>query len=234
MLPKLMATALLCLPMPAQGLYLNADKPGDQVCPKLEIEVDPRIGRHEISSSNSGMVRNYQYFHQSFAPADRKDVTAFTAYDAKKKATSVGSLKGKIVVVALWGYNCDPAARMLMELAQLYPRRDKFGFEILAVNFDANRITEDSRSLGGWSAIENFKIRNKSFFEDNPIPFYVPGIGKEGASNFLDVVTSLPLLVVVDRSGHMASLDMGYEPKLVAMRLSELIREEHAATAPAK
>jgi hypothetical protein len=229
MLPKILLAMIMALPLSAQGLYLNADKPGDPTCPKMEIDIDPRVGRHETSSSRGGMIRRHQEFHQSFAMEQRKDVSLFTAYDGKKKGTSVGSLKGKFVIVALWSYNCDPSARMLMELAQLYPRRDKFGFEILAVNFDANRITEDSRALGGWAAIQNFQTRNREFLDQNPLPFYVPGLAKEGASNFVDVVYSTPLLAVIDRNGKLASLDMGYTPKLVAMRLSELIREEQAA-----
>jgi hypothetical protein len=234
MLSKLLLAAALALPLPAQGLYLNADKPGDPACPKLEVDIDSGLGRHEISGARGGMVRQYQAFHQHFAADQRKDVSAFTAYDGKKKGTSVASLKGKIVIVALWGYNCDPSARMLMELAQLYPRRDKFGFEILAVNFDANRITEDNRALGGWAAIQNFQTRNQEFLNQNPLPFYVPGLAKEGASNFVDVVYSVPLLAVIDRDGKLASLDMGYTPKLVAMRISELIREEQAAKAAGK
>lgn len=229
MFPRLALTLLLSVPLAAQGLYLNADKPGDSICPKLEIDIDPTIGRHELSGADGGMLAQHQSFHQFYAPSDRKDVSLFTAYDGKKKGTSIASLKGKLVVVALWGYNCDPSARMLMELAQLYPRKEKFGFEILAVNFDANRITEDNKALGGWAAIANFQTRNKRFLDENPLPFYVPGLGKEGASNFVNVVYSLPLLAVVDRTGHLASLDMGYEPKLVAMRLSQVIREEQAA-----
>lgn len=232
-LSRFLASLVLICPLSAQGLYLNADKPGSQVCPKMVIEIDPTVGRRELNDANSGISRNYQTIHQLFPLGSRKDVSSFAAYDAHKKGTSVASLKGKLVVVAFWGYNCDPAARMLMELAQLYPRREKFGFEILAVNFDANRITEDSRALGGWAAIENFKTRNKAFLDEYPIPFYVPGLAKEGASNFINEVTSLPLLAVVDRTGHLASLDMGYEPKLVAMRLSQILKEEQAAKAAA-
>ncbi|HXC17433.1 MAG TPA: TlpA disulfide reductase family protein [Holophagaceae bacterium] len=217
---------LLALPLSAQGLYLNADKPGDPTCPKMEIDVDPTVGGHQTSSANSGILRYSQSIHQSYPAGQRKDVSSFTAYDGKKKGTSVASEKGKIVIVALWGYNCDPSARMLMELAQLYSRREKFGFEILAVNFDANRITEDNRALGGWAAIQNFQTRNREFLDKNPLPFFVPGIGKEGASNFIDVVYSVPLLAVIDKDGKLASLDMGYTPNLVAVRLSQLIKEE--------
>lgn len=234
MIGKFLMSLLCVFPLCAQGLYYNADKPSDSVCPKYEIEVDPTVGRRELNGANSGVLLQHQTFHNVFPESDRKDVSAFTAYDGKKKGTSVSSLKGKIVVVALWGYNCDPAARMLMELAQLYPRREKFGFEILAVNFDANRITEDSRALGGWSAIENFKTRNKEFLDKNPLPFYVPGVGKEGASNFANVIYSLPVLAVIDRNGHLVSLDMGYEPKLVAMRLSQIIQEERVNDAAGK
>ncbi len=231
MLSKLVLSLSLTLPMAAQGLYLNADKPGDPTCPKLEIETDSTIGSRQLNDAHGGMVRNYQEFHLYYAADQRKDVSSFTAYDGKKKGISVASLKGKIVVVALWGYNCDPSARMLMELAQLYPRREKFGFEVLAVNFDANRVYEDNRALGGWAAIENFKTRNKEFLDQNPLPFYVPGLAKEGASNFMDVIYSVPLLAVIDREGKLASLDMGYTPKLVATRISQLIKQEQAAKA---
>ena len=231
MLSRIALSLLPVLSLSAQGLYLNANKPGDPTCPKMEITIDPTVGRHELSDARGDTTLWHQEDHQFFPPGQRKDVSSFAAYNEQKKGTSVASLKGKIVVVALWGYNCDPSARMLMELAELYPRREKFGFDILAVNFDANRITEDSKALGGWAAIKTFQTRNAAFLKQYPLPFYVPGLAKEGVANFIDTVYSLPLLAVIDRDGKLASLDIGYTPKLVAHRLSELIREEQAAKA---
>ncbi len=217
----------------AQGVYNQANKPGAATCPKIEVDVDSTVGSRQLSDANSGMVSWHQEGHVFYPKADRKDVSRFAAYDAKGKGTSVASLKGKIVVVELWGANCDPSARMLMDLAQLYERRAKFNFEILAVNFDANRISEDSHILGGWAAVNNFKMKNRDFFDQHQLPFFLPGLGKEGASNFMDVVYSLPLLCVIDADGKLASLDMGYEPQIVSKRLSQLIREAQGAPVPA-
>lgn len=229
------------LPLAAQSFYNNVDKPGDTICPRVELDKDPNIsfgargGRANggMVGANSLGVAHHMIDHQSFPLGARKDVSLFTAFDQANKPTPISSLKGKIVVVAFWSYRCEPAAEMLMELAQLYPRREKFGFEVLAINFDSTHLPSGQPTPGGWTAIKTFELRNKEFMDAHPMPFYVPGIGKEGASNFLDQFDSMPVLCVVDREGKLASLDIGYSPKLVAMRLSQILKEEQAAKAAA-
>lgn len=240
---RILAIAFVgALPLSAQAFYNNVDKPGDSICPRIEIDKDPRLAFGQPGGATSGGrvganslgVAHHQSIHEDFPAGTRKDVSLFTAFDEKNKATSVASLKGKMVVVAFWSFRCEPSAEMLMELSQLYTRREKFGFEILAVNFDTTRLPNGQPTPGGWAAIKTFEQRNKDFFGSNTMPFFVPGVGKEGASNFMDTFDSMPVLCLVDKDGKLASLDMGYTPKLVAMRLSQLIREEHASTAPSK
>ena len=234
---RLIFALLAALPLCSQGVYDNVDKPGDPICPKIEMQNDPSIAYGQGGygqGANRNDARIHQEDHVFFTPGERKDVSAFTAYDERGKGLSVASLKGKMIVIGFWGTRCDPSTRMLMEMAQLSDRRARFGFETLAVNFDANRLTEDSRIPSGWVAVKRFQQDNRPFLQAHPITFYIPGTGKEGASNFVNEVQSLPLLAVVDRNGKLASLDIGYTPKLVAHRLSQLIKEEQAAKAVGK
>lgn len=227
----------LALPMAAQGVYTNAAKPGDQICSRVVITSDPTLESRAVTDSHPAGEYFYQHGHQFFPLGQRKDVSAFKAYDEKGKGISIADLKGKIVIVGFWSANCDPSARMLMEMAQLEPRKDKFGFEMVAINFDGNDVSSAGSSdstPGGWLAVGKFKQRNRAFFEQFPLAIYMAGIGKEGPGNFLNDYNSMPAMFVIDPEGRMASADIGYTPKLVAQRLSQLIREEQAAKAAGK
>lgn len=248
----------LAIPLSAQGIFNNAAKPGDPICSRSTVSTDPSIGfgsgaelhdqmvggtlqnlgpaptsPNRSSGGNAGGTRIFEDLytkgHIAFSVGNRNDVSAFTAYGKDGKPVSIASLKGKIVVVGFWSYRCEPSARMIMEMAQLFPRREKFGFELLAVNYDASRMPDGSEATGGWAAVRSFELSNRDFFKENPFPFFIPGIGKEGAINFINQVDSLPLLAVVDRDGKLASLDSGYHDKEVGLRLSQLIKEEQAA-----
>jgi hypothetical protein len=229
----------LSAPILAQGVYTNAVKPGDPICSRVVVALDPTLERHEMSDSNPSGALMYQQGHQFFPPDLRKDVSLFTAYDEKGKGVSIASLKGKIVIVGFWSVHCDPSARMVMEMAQLEKNKDKFGFELLAVDFDGNDVASaegSSHMLGGRAAVGRFltQSNNRDFFNQNPLTVYLPGTGKEGPSNFLNSFDSMPAMFTVDPQGRLAAIDIGYTPKLTAIRLSALIRERQAAPPAAK
>ena len=228
--------SMLALPLAAQGVYTNAAKPGDPICSRVKIEHDPMLEGRAVSDSNPSGVYVYQQGHQFFAPDQRKDVSAFKAYDEKGKGVSIADLKGKIVVVGFWSVNCDPSAKMLMEMGGLLANKDKFGFEMIPVDFDGNDIssTGDSQNTpGGWIAVGRFRTRNSDFFSKSHITIYIPGRGSEGPGVFSNNLDSMPALFVVDPQGRLASVDVGYTPQLVAQRLSALIHEGQAAKAAA-
>ncbi len=233
LLPMLgLALAPLC----AQGVFTNADKPGAATCPRLmkdktSLEYSSQYG---VNSANASSKLYHQQGDWFFGPGQRKDVTAFAAYDEKAHGTSLASLKGKVVLVGLWSVHCDPSAKMLMEFASLYDKRARFGFDILAVNFDENQQggeiapNVDVSVEGGWRAINKFMIKNRSFFEASHMPVYTPGLGKEGPSNFMDMVWSLPVLFVVDREGRLAQLHIGYKDGFVGEALKRALTERPA------
>jgi thiol-disulfide isomerase/thioredoxin len=230
---SLLCLALSGLALGAQGIFNNANSPSDPTCPRIlqektELNDKSQYGRNGADAS---AVRYSQWGDQFFPPAERKDVSAFAAYDEKNKGISIASLKGKVVLVGLWSTHCDPSASMLMEFASLFPKKGQYGFEILAVNFDETQ--QDSGIEGGWRAINKFMIKNRQFFASSKMPIYTPGLGKEGASTFMDMVYSLPVLFVVDRQGKLAELHIGYKDGFVGQALMRALRERILAPVPA-
>jgi len=233
-LPSSLFLAISGLTLSAQGVFTNANSPDAPTCPrvmqeKTELNYKSQYGRNGADAS---AVRYSQWGDQFFPQAERKDVSAFAAYDEKTKGTSIASLKGKVVLVGLWSTHCDPSAKMLMEFSSLYAKRDQYGFEILSVNFDENQ--QDGGGIeGGWRAINKFRIKNRQFFDASKMPIYTPGLGKEGPSNFMDMVYSVPVLFVVDRQGRLAELHIGYKDGFVGQALMRALRERLLPPAPA-
>jgi glutathione peroxidase-family protein len=223
----------------AQGTYQNANAPDDPICPLIQRDkTSLNYGGSGALGSTGGKTGAdaaatlfYQQGGQFFPVDQRKPVSTFTAYDEKGQGTSVASLKGKVVLVGLWSTHCDPSAKMLMEFASLYAKRDQYGFEILSVNFDETQ--QDSGIEGGWRAISKFRIKNRQFFDASKMPIYTPGLGKEGASNFMDMVHSVPVLFVVDRQGKLAEIHIGYKDGFVGQALMRALRERVPAPLPA-
>jgi len=230
----------LCLTLGAQGIYQNANSPSDPICPRLEREkTSLNFGGSGGGNTTAGLkgadtthLLNYQQGRQYFPQGERKPGSTFAAYDERGKGTSVASLKGKVVLIGLWSVRCDPSAKMLLEFASLYPKREQFGFEILAVNFDESKLLDGTRPGldvyidGGWKAISKFRNTNTQFFGASKMPVYVPGLGKEGVSTFMDVVRSLPVLFVIDREGNLAQLHIGYKDGFVGEAIQRALREK--------
>jgi glutathione peroxidase-family protein len=190
-----------------------------------------------VVGAEEGVLRSFVQGATYIPQGQRRDVSAFTAFDAKAIPTSLAGQKGKVVLVGLWSTRCDPSAKMLQELASLYPKAEQFKFQILAVNFDQNQQQDDGGegAEGGWRAINKFVVRNRQFFEVSKMPVYTPGLGKQGASNFMDMVESLPALFVIDRSGNLAQVHIGYKEGYVGEALKRAILERPlppAAPAP--
>ncbi len=237
-LRSLLALAAVSV-LSAQGVFNNVNKPGDPTCPRImRDKTSLNFGGYGPPSTTAGLrgadtvaVRYSQQGDWIFPPADRKDVSAFAAYDERSKGTSIASLKGKVVLVGLWSKNCDPSAQMLREFASIYPKRAQAGFEILAVNFDENQ--QDGGGIeGGWRAINKFMIRNRQFFQENKMQVFTPGLGKEGPANFMDMVYSLPVLFVVDRQGKLAEIHIGYKDGFVGEAVMRALRERPQPIAP--
>ncbi len=228
LLPCLVLSGVLS----AQGIYLNSNKPDASVCPRLLRDKTSMEFRGYGQGADSSLKTYYQQGVQYFLQGQRKDVSVFTAYDDKDRPTSIASLKGKVVLVGLWSVHCQPSARMLMEFSRIYPKQAQYGFQLLAVNFDATQ-QDGGHIQGGWPAIDAFMTDNRRFFQASKLPVYTSGVGKEGAANFMDTVYSLPVLFVVDREGRLAQIHIGYQNGFVGKSLMQALAEHPAPAPPA-
>ena len=230
----LLMPALACT-LAAQGIFTPADKADSPICSRILRENLPMQSGSAAAATtggNAGANYSHVFYNQKgdhhFPLGARKSVQAFGVSDEAGRMTTIQQLKGKVVIVGFWSGKCEPSAKMVMELADLYPKREKFGFEVLCVNFDENSPQEGY--IGGWKAVKKFQQQNAAFFKTSKLPVYIPGIGAQGPSNFMDMVYSLPLLCVIDREGNLASMTIGYTPNFVVDSLKRVLAERPPVT----
>lgn len=228
-LPALLLTSGALL---AQGVFTKPTEPGSTICPRLMRDKDSldygtgTPGMNTTSGNRGGSMALTAHFQKGggFIPRElRKSVAGFAGISEKGVATPVSSFKGKVVAIGFWSVNCDPSMRMLMDFAALCDKRTKFGFELMAVNFDEHRPVEGLN--GGWRVVQSWSAKNKDLLAKAPIPMYVPGIGEQGPAQIFDPVMSVPLFALVDAEGRLAHLQIGYQPEDLVKALKPILLE---------
>lgn len=105
---------------------------------------------------------------------------------------SLGSLRGRVVVVDFWATWCGPCQQELPALQRLYEEHAARGLEIVAISVDA-----------GPEAVAPYARQARLTF-----PVVLGGI----AVQTLYRVTALPTLFLVDRAGVIRFYQIGYAP----------------------
>ncbi|HJV23109.1 MAG TPA: TlpA disulfide reductase family protein [Holophagaceae bacterium] len=197
--------------------------PGSSSCPRREIDADRRMG--PAQARNPSATRDAWAKSEGemvFPSGERKDASAFTCYDENKKAVSIASLRGKVVVVGIWASACEPSIHALAEMAQLQPMGDQKGFAILPCHLES------------WVNTGQVRRSNPAYFKDTK--FYKAGLGSEGIISNLSVgpdLTALPTTIVIDREGKVAYVWTGLAGNRLVQRLSQVLREGAVPAKPA-
>lgn len=216
----------------AQGIFTKPTEPGSSICPRVirtrdSLDYGTGTPGFNTTSGNAGagagMTAHYQKGGGFIPKGLRKDVSNFAGFSEKGATVPISNFKGKVVVIGLWSVNCDPSMRMLMDFAALSDKRSKFGFEIMAINFDENRPVDGL--TGGWRAISSWSTKNRELLDKAPIPMFTPGVGAQGAAQILDPIYSVPLFAVVDAAGKLAHMQVGYETDDVIKALKPILME---------
>src|SRR5512137_3010152 len=90
------------LALSAQGIFDKPNTPDSPTCPRIMRDKNAmEIGAHGLGAG-SMMALYHQQGDWFYPRAERKDVSSFAALDSKGNATTIASLKGKVVLVGLW------------------------------------------------------------------------------------------------------------------------------------
>jgi len=126
-----------------------------------------------------------------------------------------GDGKAKVLVVDFWASWCAPCKRSLPELKDIAARYQERGVVVVGVNREPMNVPA-ARDV--WQALK---------------PGFDSVIDNAGLGERLGL-TSLPSSYVVDRTGRIRHLHLGYtEPAVLERELDALLAEDGGATSPA-
>lgn len=209
---------------PSAPLNYKPASGGEKSCPRME-EKDPSVfdaaRRNQTRSPGSEAVRTPgplpvdASVGAALIPADRrKSASAFSVLDPAGKPLEVAGQKGKAVAVVFWQVSCGPSLDLLLELADLQKREEKFGFVAWPVNYDTDR----------WMRARPFIEKNRKSLGEARL--FVPALGEKGSQMLAPVLEALPAWFILDRQGRIAVQATGYEPKALVNALKKVLMEE--------
>lgn len=157
-----------------------------------------------------------------FPVEQRKSANGFAAMDKDGKVVRVSERKGKVIVIGLWATLCQASGVELLELADLQPKGEKYGFEVWPVNYD-----EKDR----WPRVAAYmQVNGKAL---GGVRVFVPGLGKEGVATLAELVPALPAIFIIDREGRLAAQYAGYQPGALMGALKAIMTEKPSTPAAA-
>jgi hypothetical protein len=209
---------------PAAPLTYKPAGPKDKFCPRME-ENDPSLfdsaRRNQTRSPGSDALRGPGLVPVDAAlgaalipPEKRKSAATFTVQDNTGKSLGVAAQKGKAVAVVFWQVSCGPSLDLLLELADLQKREDKFGFVAWPVNYDTDR----------WVRAKPFIEKNRKSLGEARL--FVPALGEQGTQVLAPALEALPAWFILDRQGRVAVQATGFEPKALVNALKKVLMED--------
>jgi thiol-disulfide isomerase/thioredoxin len=148
----------------------------------------------------------------------RMDLVGTFAPDWKDLATvhgslpsSVGGLRGRVVVLDFWATWCGPCRVFIPKLGALQARYGAQGLSVVGVS------TEDAQEVG--------------LFAQHEAMTYAVAVDKHGETTRSYGVFSLPTVVVIDKRGVVRDVGVGYDPSEDA-HLDATVRSLLAEPAP--
>ena len=118
---------------------------------------------------------------------------AFSLKSRTGGEVSLGSLKGKVVLINFWATWCGPCRKEMPLLELIQKKYAPLGFTMLGVN-----VEEDTRLMD-------------TFLKDVPVTFPVLLDPANGVSKLYNV-SAMPSTVIVDRKGNVRFIHQGYKP----------------------
>jgi thiol-disulfide isomerase/thioredoxin len=137
--------------------------------------------------------------------AETRSVPPLELHTASGAAVRLAELKGRVVLIDFWASWCGPCERSFPALDALYREWHARGFDVVAINLDEHRKDAD-------------RFLDKHTHE-MPVVF-----DPRGESPRAFDVQGMPTSILVDRSGTIRFVHMGYTDKTIATMREEIAR----------
>jgi thiol-disulfide isomerase/thioredoxin len=141
----------------------------------------------------------------ALAAAEMRSVPPLELHTATGSAVRLADLKGRVVLIDFWASWCGPCEKSFPALDALYRELKPRGFEVVAINLDEHRKDAD-------------RFLDKHTHE-MPVVF-----DPRGESPKAFDVQGMPTSVLVDRTGTIRFVHMGYTDKTIATMREEIAR----------
>jgi len=136
----------------------------------------------------------------------------FELPDLDEKITRLADLKGKVVIVDIWGTWCPPCRMEIPHFVDLHNKYHDQGLEIIGINYE-NRDTSEAVAL------------IKKFITENNMP-YTCVIGDDDTRKKIPDFQAFPTTLFIDRMGKVRLKEVGYKPLNVLEAIVSTLLDE--------
>lgn len=133
-------------------------------------------------------------------------------------------LKGKVVLIDFWAPWCNPCRVVIPELKKMYQDLQKDGLEIIGLTRLNGFYRDDIQNRGRVDAREESRLI-REFVGRHEINYPV-AVSREGRSFETYRISGIPTMVIIDRRGRIAAINVGAgHPESLRRTITSLLEE---------
>lgn len=144
----------------------------------------------------------------------------YTLNDAEGKSHKLADLKGKIVLVDVWGTWCPPCRMEIPHLIAVHKKYKEKGVEIVGLNYEGGSAEENASTI-------------TDFVKNNGIT-YPCLLGDDGTKDQIPDFQGFPTMLFLDRKGKVRLKHVGYTPQAGLEAVIDALLAEDAEAKPAE
>ena len=124
----------------------------------------------------------------------------------------LADLKGKVVLVDIWGTWCPPCRMEIPHFVELHNKYKEKGFEIIGINYENGDPSQAVALI-------------KQFMNENNMP-YTCVIGDDETRKKVRNFQGFPTTIFIDRTGTVRLKEVGYKPLIVLEAIVSTLLDE--------